>query len=91
MRRFVEVHLQERLWIKNASVPLCCIPSGLSLPSSSIDSLVLVDIEVQDGCVTSVQAARGSTDELCIDAGIVDLRNGMVLPTFVDLHTHIGN
>lgn len=91
MRRFVDINGQSSLKIQNASVPLCCIPADVSVANPTIDSLALVDIDIAEGKVTNIYAARGSP--VCADgeAGIVDLRRGLVLPTFVDLHTHIGN
>lgn len=89
MRHFVDIKAQTHLRILNASVPLCCIPTDSSLPSPTIDSLALVDIHVVEGIVVGIHAARGSAAYANHDVGIVDLRHGMVLPTFVDLHTHI--
>lgn len=91
MRHFVDVQCSSPLRIENASVPLCCIPSDISIPSPTIDSLALVDIQIADGKVTGIHAARGSAAYPDRDVGIVNLRHGMVLPTFVDLHTHIGD
>ena len=91
MRHFVDIKAQTHLRILNASVPLCCIPTDSSLPSPTIDSLALVDIHVVEGIVVGIHAARGSAAYANHDVGIVDLRHGMVLPTFVDLHTHIGD
>ena len=90
MRHFIEVPDTGHLFLANAHVPICCIPSDVPFVSPTIDSLALVDIEIVAGCVTGIHAARGSAAYANQDAGIVDLRRGMVLPTFVDLHTHIG-
>ena len=91
MRHFVDIKPQTHLRILNASVPLCCIPTDSSLPSPTIDSLALVDINIVEGKVIGIHAARGSAAYANHDVGIVDLRHGMILPTFVDLHTHIGD
>lgn len=90
MRRFVDVQDRSHLRIENAYVPLCCIPADIAIPGPTIDSLALVDIEIADGCVTGIRPARGSAAYASHSSGVVDLKNGMVLPTFVDLHTHIG-
>ncbi|KAL0054399.1 hypothetical protein WJX82_008385 [Trebouxia sp. C0006] len=89
MRNFVDIKAHTHLRILNASVPVCCIPKDSSLPSPTIDSLALVDINIVEGKVVGIHAARGSAAYANYDVGIVDLRHGMVLPTFVDLHTHI--
>ena len=91
MRNFVDIEAHTHLRILNASVPVCCIPKDSSLPSPTIDSLALVDINIVEGKVVGIHAARGSAAYANYDVGIVDLRHGMVLPTFVDLHTHIGD
>ena len=76
--------------LANARVPTGCIQGkiegeGLSL---CIDSLALVDFEIKDGVVAALRAAGGGATT----AGLhrVDLHGKMVLPTFADLHTHIG-
>ncbi len=91
MRHFVDINAQTHFRILNASVPLCCLPTDSSFPSPTIDSLALVDINIVEGKVIGIHAARGSAAYANHDVGIVDLRHGMVLPTFVDLHTHIGD
>ena len=90
MRHFVNVPDAEHLFITNAHVPICCIPTDVSVISPTIDSLALVDIEVSSGLVSGIYAARGSAAYADCDSGVVDLRRGMILPAFVDLHTHIG-
>lgn len=90
MKRFIDVTYQHNLRIKNAHVPVCCLPHNISVSDTTIDSLALVDIDVANGLVTGICAARGGSAYPDRDVAIVDLRHGMVLPTFVDLHTHIG-
>ena len=90
MKRFTDVKHQHVLRVENAYVPACCLPHDISLAATTIDSLVLVDIDIADGFVTGICAARGAPAYPNRDGGIVNLRHGMVLPTFVDLHTHIG-
>lgn len=90
MRRFVDVKNQRNLRIENAYVPVCCLPQSIPLANTTIDSLALVDIDIADGCVTGVFAASDKSTYSNAHGGILNLRHGMVLPTFVDLHTHIG-
>jgi len=64
--------------------------------SPDLDSLVHVDIEVEDGVVKEICRARprgGAGDGFGDHAPrrpIVDAGSGIILPCFVDLHTHIG-
>lgn len=90
MMHFIDIKGQSDLRVANASVPVCCLPSGLSVGDHTVDSLALVDIDIAEGLVTGICSARGTAVYPHLDGGIVDLRHGMVLPTFVDLHTHIG-
>ena len=90
MRRFLDIKPQAALRIENAHVPVCCLPSGLLVGNHTVDSLALVDIDIAEGLVTAICSARGTPIYPHQDGGVVDLRHGMVLPTFVDLHTHIG-
>lgn len=65
--------------ITNASVP----ESVMGKPASG--ALAWVDINVEDGNVTAVTPA-GSAPTL---PNVVDMDGGIVLPAFVDLHTHL--
>lgn len=66
--------------------------------SPDLDSLVHVDIEVEDGIVKEICRARprGGVGDAEHDDGvsrrrpIIDASSSMILPCFVDLHTHIG-
>ena len=55
-----------------------------------MDSVVLVDVELKDGLVASVTAACNPDTFKKPGVDVVNMREGMVLPTLVDLHTHIG-
>lgn len=90
MKPFIDVTPQQNLRIKDAHVPACCLPRNIPVFDTTIDSLALVDIDIADGLITGICAARGGSACPDRDIGIVNLRHGMVLPTFVDLHTHIG-
>lgn len=63
----------------NASVP----ESVIDKPSSG--SLARVDLTIADGLVTKV-APAGSAAPL---HNVIDMDGGIVLPAFVDLHTHL--
>lgn len=90
MKRFIDVKHQHSLRIEKAYVPICCIPQNTTVTATTIDSLALVDIDIADGIFTGICAAGSGSANPDRDVGIVNVRHGMVLPTFVDLHTHIG-
>lgn len=65
--------------LANASVP----EAVMNKPASG--SLARVDISVADGRITSV-APAGTTPRL---PNVIEMDGGIVLPAFVDLHTHL--
>jgi len=89
--------------LANAHVPAGCIQGGLPLGAPvCIDNLAEVDIQVVQGKVASLHPASAAASAAGGHAGqrassstsaqgpVIDLRGKMVLPTFADLHTHIG-
>ncbi len=71
-----------RFVLSNATIPALTL-SGLAAPSS--EGLVKVDIVVADGLVSDIVAPGTAPAEY----PRVDMRDGMVWPTFVDMHTHL--
>jgi cytosine/creatinine deaminase len=69
-----------RYRLARAHVPACVADVGAR---SDADGLALVDIEIVDGRIASI-AAAGQPRQ-----GSMDLAGRMVLPAFVDCHTHI--
>jgi len=67
-------------WLKNAHVPNCLINN--QVPSHTKDNLSLCDLEIRDGKIFQIIPA--STDTIG-----QDLKKGIVLPCFVDVHTHL--
>jgi cytosine deaminase len=70
-----------RYWLKNAHVPSCLIAHG-NFSSSTRDGFCLCDVLIHDGIIEQIIVASDHT------VGI-DLNRGIVLPCFVDLHTHL--
>lgn len=68
-----------RYTLANANVPAAVMgePASGALP--------LVDIDIADGMVTAIAAATGGPT----DTTRIDLDHGLVLPAFVDMHTHL--
>jgi cytosine/creatinine deaminase len=75
-------------WLRNAQVPASLLVDGAKWKARKIllDNLLLVDIEVRDGSIATMTAAETFST---FSAPSIDLRRGMVLPCFVDLHTHL--
>ena len=69
-----------RYRLARARVPTCVADAAAR---SDADGLALVDIEIVDGRIASI-AAAGEPRQ-----GSMDLAGRMVLPAFVDCHTHI--
>lgn len=75
--------------LRSAHVPACCLegvdPASLAI---NVDGLALVNIVVRDGRIDSIEPAGA----LSTGSGYpeLDVKGKMVLPTFADLHTHVG-
>lgn len=54
------------------------------------DGLLDADIEVRDGLIFSITPASDVRVSGSKNDSVLDLRGSIVLPTFADLHTHIG-
>lgn len=87
----------KRYWLRNACVPVCLLQSPLTEATTSPvanlldrcyytpDNLLLLDIEIADGLVSTLAPAGLAPTEM----PEVDLRHGMVWSCFVDMHTHL--
>jgi cytosine/creatinine deaminase len=79
-----------RYWLRNVHVPASLMVQSHDRLSSSKsigqDELLLVDIEIMNGAIARIIAARTLTT---FDHPVVDLQGGMVFPCFVDIHTHL--
>jgi cytosine/creatinine deaminase len=80
------VSFSERYWLKNAHVPAALLPSSAIAAVSTPEGLVLVDIEIRNGAIAQILPGGTSFSEL-VEA--IDLRQGIVFPCFVDMHTHL--
>lgn len=68
-------------WLKNTHIPTCLIIEEGFLPHTR-ENLSLCDIQIQEGKIT--QIIPSSPDTIGID-----LHKGILLPCFVDIHTHL--
>jgi cytosine deaminase len=81
---FVALPLADRYRIANARVPVDLAPE-LAVRSGA-DRVASCDILIEAGHIAAL-AAPGSMP--ATDLPVVDLRDGIALPRFVDMHTHI--
>ena len=72
---------QNYYWLKNAHIPNCLITDNQIKPSTR-ENLALCDIKIQKGKI--VQIIQTSDNTIGID-----LQKKIVLPCFVDIHTHL--
>jgi cytosine deaminase len=80
-------------WLRNARIPQCCLDESTShrtliealAAAPFLENLVAADLHIEAGKITAI-APVGSA---IVEQPSVDLAQGLVLPCFVDLHTHL--
>jgi len=81
-------HLSNHYWLTNTHVPACLLAEP-QIGSINREGLVSIDLEICDGKITAIQPA-GITPRSDIPIkDLHDLHNGIVLPCFIDMHTHL--
>ncbi|MDY7011986.1 MAG: cytosine deaminase [Cyanobacteriota bacterium] len=73
----------DRYWLKNAHIPVCLV-EGAPLAAPTQDGLGLFDLEISGDVISQILPA-GMPSEI----PAIDLKKGIVLPCFVDAHTHL--
>ncbi len=76
--------LGESYWIADARVPAVLLDGDGIEGSPDSDGLLTVDLQVDSGRIAAIQTPGQRSETATIDQ-----RGGMVLPCFVDMHTHI--
>jgi cytosine/creatinine deaminase len=71
----------DNYWLKNAHIPICLIKDNQFI-SQTRENLCLCDLQIQEGKINQIIATSNDT------VGI-DLQKGIVLPCFIDIHTHL--
>lgn len=72
-----------RIHVANANVPACLLEDP-SVAEVGVDGLCKVDLIVDDGRIAVVVTAGSPTD-----GPVYDVDDGILLPPFADLHTHL--
>lgn len=85
MREVLSVPIRGTACLSRARVPAVLLPQAVA--GSDPSALVLVDIEIEAGTILSITPS-GSRPPVCGDYSY-DLDEGLVLPTLVDMHTHL--
>lgn len=91
--QFASIPNQGHYWLTNTRIPLSLLDSSVTVrepipwlaASPQSEELIAADIEIQGGKIAAI-APVGSASE---DVPTVDLRQGLVWPCFVDIHTHL--
>jgi cytosine deaminase len=80
-----------RFWLRNGTVPETLLVEPLPEGAhADQDGLATLDHLIADGRIAAIRAAGTEPDAAGEDATpAITLDRGMVLPTFVDLHTHL--
>lgn len=85
---FAAVPATARYLVRRARVPVCLV-EGVTLRPDE-DGLASVNLVVADGRIERLSAgADGQADGLEPAPAVLDMDDGLVLPCFVDLHTHL--
>jgi cytosine/creatinine deaminase len=84
-------------WLQNAHIPLALLDSStwsasdLAAIAPSVEGLACVDLEIQRGKITQIRPA-GRAETTAAEATpipVINLRQSIVFPCFVDMHTHL--
>jgi cytosine/creatinine deaminase len=75
-------------WLRNAHIPASIVVGGTKWTPRKPpdDRLLSLDLEIVDGSIATIVAAETYSS---YSYPSMDLRGGIVLPCFVDLHTHL--
>jgi len=79
---FLTLPAAPRYRLANATLPAICV-KGYDAPAT--EGLVKADLIITDGRIEAIVAPGAFPEEL----PVADLRDGMVWPTFTEMHTHI--
>ncbi len=78
----------ESYWLINAHIPSCLLPPDDSYRQTR-EGLCLVDLKISQGKIEQVIAATNIREEVSNLNVQLDLQQKIVLPCFIDVHTHL--
>jgi cytosine/creatinine deaminase len=74
----------DRYWLKNANIPISLIEDKNFLPQTK-EGLHSIDLEITEGKITQIISSNDDNSNF----PSVDLNKKIILPCFIDLHTHL--
>ncbi|WP_282605575.1 cytosine deaminase [Pelagibius sp. Alg239-R121] len=76
----------ETTWITNVRLPVVLLENSteLDLETTDSDGLIAADLRIEGERIAEITSAAARPG-----CNVIDQRGGMVLPCFVDMHTHI--
>lgn len=91
-RRCVDLPHTSHYVLADANVPLVCLEGDVAQQlEGDVDSVARVDIEVEQGRIKAIRPSTSVNGKTPAgNTATCNLRGSMVWPTFIDLHTHIG-
>jgi len=79
--------LGSHYWLINAHIPQSLLVPDLGIQEVTKEGLVACDLEIQGSRIMAIRAS--GRFQLTESIPIWDLKKGIVLPCFVDMHTHL--
>lgn len=82
---------QQHTWITNTKLPVALLESDsdLDIQSADPEGLISADIRIEGSRIAEIAAPAPRPTEGRQATNLIDQREGMILPCFVDMHTHI--
>jgi cytosine deaminase len=74
-------------WLLNCHIPICLLDREFQI-NASWEGIAAFDLEILDGKIHAIIPAD-STNPTASHIEQIDLKQGMVLPCFADMHTHL--
>lgn len=77
----IEPEFNDTYWLKNAHIPVSLLTNNNFIPETR-ENLFLCDLKIEQGIIEKIIPASEK------NTGI-DLKKGIILPCFIDVHTHL--
>jgi len=80
--------LGSHYWLINAHIPKCLLGDDLLISEQTKEGLVSCDLEIKAGKIIGIYPSE-LRPPIAEVISIWDLKKGIVLPCFIDMHTHL--
>ncbi len=80
--------LGSHYWLINAHIPQCLLTQGFDHQLVTKEGLIACDLEIEAGEIIAIYSSE-SRSNIEQPIPIWDLKRGIVLPCFIDMHTHL--